>query len=214
MKKISFSERYGLQQGVIAGTKGNTRRLIPDIILDFPRTGKVNVRKIHMESGVLMMDLSDILGEPYVCAAPRKYQPRYAVGEVVAIAQSYKSIVEQDPENDYGNYYIKQFSYSPGWTNKMFVKSELMPHRIRITNIRVERLQDISEEDCLREGIMEGDFMNTWDRFYYDHWGDVPNHITFRTPRAAFAALIDRISGKGTWRSNPWVFVYEFELVK
>ena len=100
----------------------------------------------------------------------------------------------------------------PGWGNKMFVRADLMPHRIRITNVKVEHLQDISEEDCMREGIMEGEFMNTWDRFYYDHWGDVPNHITFRTPRAAFAALIDRISGRGTWQRNPWVFIYEFEL--
>ena len=29
----------------------------------------------------------------------------------------------------------------------------------------------------------------------------------------AFAALIDKVSGKGTWKSNPWVFVYEFELM-
>ena len=34
------------------------------------------------------------------------------------------------------------------------------------------------------------------------------------TPREAYAALIDKISGKGTWASNPYVFVYEFELVK
>ena len=30
----------------------------------------------------------------------------------------------------------------------------------------------------------------------------------------AFATLIDKVSGKETWASNPWVFVYEFELAK
>lgn len=35
----------------------------------------------------------------------------------------------------------------------------------------------------------------------------------FDTPREAFAALIDKVSGKGTWESNPYVFVYEFELI-
>lgn len=88
-----------------------------------------------------------------------------------------------------------------------------MPHHIEITDIKVERLQDISDEDCLREGIMKGEFMNTWDTFYYDEWGDVPNHITFKTAREAFAALIDKVSGKGTWNSSPWVFVYEFKLI-
>ena len=32
--------------------------------------------------------------------------------------------------------------------------------------------------------------------------------------RTRYAALIDKISGKGTWENNPWVFVYDFELVK
>lgn len=38
--------------------------------------------------------------------------------------------------------------------------------------------------------------------------------IIFQTPRDAFAMLIDKVSGRGTWASNPWVVVYEFELVK
>ena len=33
------------------------------------------------------------------------------------------------------------------------------------------------------------------------------------TPREAFASLIDKVSGRGTWKSNPWVFVYEFEPI-
>lgn len=36
----------------------------------------------------------------------------------------------------------------------------------------------------------------------------------FLSPREAFSVLIDKVSGKGTWATNPWVFVYEFELVK
>lgn len=40
-----------------------------------------------------------------------------------------------------------------------------------------------------------------------------PEQIT-ALAREAYATLIDRISGKGTFESNPYVFVYEFELVK
>lgn len=39
----------------------------------------------------------------------------------------------------------------------------------------------------------------------------IRNYIT---PREAFAALIDKVSGRGTWDSNPWVFAYTYELVK
>lgn len=109
----------------------------------------------------------------------------------------------------------------------MFVKAEYMPHQIRITNIRLERLQDISEEDCLKEGI------EPWDaaeEYYRDKGvrksikelkasGITPYQIPkcwtcFTSPKAAYAYLIDKISGKGTWDKNPWVFVYDFELVK
>lgn len=43
---------------------------------------------------------------------------------------------------------------SAGWTNKMFVRANLMKRHIRITDVKVERLRDISEEDCLKEGII------------------------------------------------------------
>ena len=140
----------------------------------------------------------------------------YAIGEEIAVAQSYKSIVEQDPDNDYGNYYVKQFRYAPGWTNKMFVRADLMPHRIRITGIRVERLQDISDEDCIREGITtitEGK-NEVGNAYGWNVKIDALERDSFFTPRAAFAALIDKVSGRGTWERNPWVPAYTFELVR
>ncbi|MBQ6764028.1 MAG: hypothetical protein IJP45_02460 [Paludibacteraceae bacterium] len=145
----------------------------------------------------------------------RRNSDMYEVGEEVAIAMSYKSMANGG--------YLKQMMEGPlkfkkeytgaGWKNKMYVKAELMPRRVRILRKWQERLQDISDEDCMKEGIMEGNFRNTWDRYYYQTWGDVPNAVTFRTPREAFASLIDRVSGKGTWDSNPLVWCYEFELI-
>lgn len=125
----------------------------------------------------------------------------YKVGEVVAIAQKYSEIG------------IEPFQFcEAGWYNKMFVAADLMPHHIRITGVRVERLQDISDEDCIKEGIYKGQCGSAethfMDAYYYK--GDIQPYIT---PRRAFAALIDRISGNDTWDSNPYVFVYDFELV-
>lgn len=151
-------------------------------------------RIIHDDVVKIYSDPWDLIGN---CA-------RYHFDEIVAVAQRYCDVLHcaDVPKGD-----------EKGWGNKMFVKADLMPHQIKITDIRVERLQDISDEDCLREGIMKGEFMNTWDTFYYDEWGDVPNHITFKTAREAFAALIDKVSGKGTWESNPYCFCYTFELI-
>lgn len=132
-----------------------------------------------------------------------KVSTPYKVGEVVAVAQAYKDTCWTSP--------VLGLKDKLGWSNKMFVYAGLMPHQIRITDVRVERLQDISDEDCIREGILE-DCPGVQYSFPTEigYCGQYP----FSTPRSAFAALIDRLSGKGTWESNPWVFVYEFELVK
>lgn len=124
----------------------------------------------------------------------------FKVGEVVAVAQCYEEAISP---LDWVNQLI--YKDEAGWKNKMFVRADLMPHQIRITNVRVERLQDISYEDCLREGIRK----MTFDTFSFDSW-----KFFTHNPREAFAALIDKVSGKGSWERNPWVYAYEFELVK
>ena len=90
----------------------------------------------------------------------------------------------------------------------MFVKPEMIPHQIRITNLRVQRLQDITDEECAKEGVRVGETTSSfWDERLKDT-------RFYPSPREAYAELIDRISGRGTWESNPYVFVYDFELVK
>ncbi len=130
---------------------------------------------------------------------------RYQKNEIVAIAQSYADITSQV---DWANCMARKEEI--GWNNKMFVRAEDMPHHIRITNIRIERLQDIKSEDCLKEGLwMAGDVGLEGTIYWYHGLAN----FSFRTPQDAYASLIDRISGKGTWESNPYVFVYDFELI-
>ena len=100
----------------------------------------------------------------------------------------------------------------PGWGNKMFVRSDLMLHHIRITDIKVERLKGISDTDCLREGIVKGQCGSKETHFMDAYYLPV-SYQPYCTPQEAFSVLIDKISGRGTWESNPYVWVYEFELV-
>lgn len=133
-----------------------------------------------------------------------KHAP-YKVGEIVAVAQCYRDI---------GSPQFDKFGHDvPGNTNKMFVKAELMPHKIKITSVRIERLQDISDEDCLREGISHytpADGQDTESGFGFQ--SSKGGLFLFDTARDAFATFIDKVSGKGTWESNPYVWVYDFEL--
>jgi hypothetical protein len=142
--------------------------------------------------------------------------PKYELGEVVAIAQSYMDVdrFHRKGKNaaflEYLDSILPELKLYPGWTNKMFVRADLMPHHIRITDIKIERLQDISDEDCLKEGIFKWDAGQKDIPFYSFHYADIPD---YSNPCDAFAELIDKVSGKGTWESNPYVFVYEFELI-
>lgn len=127
----------------------------------------------------------------------------YKVGEVVAIAQSY---------NDIGKPQYDKFGKGvAGNSNKMFTRAELLPHHIKITDVKVERLQDISDDDILREGVWQ--FYDNKDLFYVSKNIGYAPEVAFPTAREAFWYLIDSISGKGTWENNPWVVVYSFELV-
>lgn len=125
----------------------------------------------------------------------------YKVGEVVAIAQSYNTIGK--PQYDkFGNGVA-------GNRNKMFTRAELLPHHIKITGVKVERLQSISDADILKEGVYQFD-----ELFYVSKDIGYAPEVAFPTAREAFWYLIDKISGKGTWESNPWVVAYSFELIK
>ena len=208
-----FNDKYGLTQAVLEGRKTQTRRMLNPTLF-FQRletyegwsnedisTWKRSCNKRFYEAqGYTLKQMLD-----YALSSSR-----YKVGETIAIAQSYKDI-HAEILREVGDLDLKnELLQSKGYTNKMFVRAEKMPHAIRITNIRVERLQDISEEDCLKEGIWRGDNVGLEGTTYWYH-GLV--NSSFRTPQEAYASLIDSISGKGTWASNPYVFVYDFELI-
>lgn len=226
MKKIMFNDRYGLTDAVLSGRKTMTRRIVPPIEIDWNGRGRVTLPVSGFKHGLLWMDCSEFLpgSGPFDYVAPQKYQPRYSKGDVVAVAQSYKSIYDAIEESD-GNCKANEWwcelcdlrigdglgpAVTPGCHNKMFVRADLMPHRIRITDLWFERLQDISDEDCLKEGVEK--WMDCYIVSGIMERGGKSN-VCFDTPREAFAALIDRISGRGTWKSNPWVVAYEFELI-
>lgn len=193
MKKIMFNDATLLTRKVIARQKTKTRRVIPNSVLV-----NLGVNKHTFEQ-----KKADLIKE-----SP------YNVGEVIAVAQCY-----QDIYNTLNTDILRLnvLMASAGWSNKMFVRAEEMPHTIRILDIRAEQLQDISEDDCLKEGI-EVNPINTIKRLYgYEVVYNGPymgsKYRWYGSIRDAFAGLIDRVSGKGTWESNPYVYVYEFELL-
>ena len=200
MQKIMFNDKYCLTKAVLEGRKTQTRRIITnkemlEIIKKFDTPASLF---LVYDRFVLNTDLRKRFTD-------NRRVMRYQMNDIVAIAQSYADIT---PQADWANCMIRKEEI--GWTNKMYVKADLMPHRIRITNIRIERLQDISEEDCLAEGIV--DFESRINKAHF--YSITDESATYGTAKKPYSLLIDKIAGKGTWASNPYVFVYEFELIK
>lgn len=200
-----FNDKNGLTQAVLEGRKTQTRRIIT-----YPKTFKGKnvcglwVYRWKVDGAITEICMYD---EDEISIDGGQILPKYKVGEIVAVAQSYNSFY-----NDECNPNL--FPNGAGWTNKMYVKPELMPHQIRITNVRAEQLQDISDEDCLKEGIIKGKVGSEDTHFMDAYYIPTLKTDPFCTPQGAYSYLIDKISGKGTWENNPYVFVYDFELVK
>lgn len=204
MKRISFKDSGGLNltQAVLSGRKTMTRRAV--------------IEQVERDAMVYAGGKSEFTRVKFEYVL--KHSP-YKVGEVVAIQQAYKDIPAIVVSSSYD---CRKLIDTAGWTNKMFVKAELMRHHIRITDVRVERLQDISNEDCLREGVfrdIDGGRVIGYPSgvpFYYTFTGAISKdgeQLHWETPRDAFVTLIDKVSGRGTWNRNPLVWVYSFELV-
>lgn len=242
MQKISFKDKFGLTDLVLSKKKIQTRRIEKSLLSLQTKEIKGQCYKFYNNK---FREVTDDL--KYLdTAAPDRYavivrttdgqllefKPQYRMREVVAVAQSYQKAY---PNADFAM--VEKWTFmteSAGWKNKRFVKAGLMPHSIKITNIRVERLQDISDEDCLAEGVekdlaeglalywfpvhIEGISWEEWKARSYElsrhEYEGKPGEYFWGTPQEAYAALIDKINGKGTWESNPYVFVYDFELVK
>jgi hypothetical protein len=218
MKKMCFSERFGLHDTVLEGRKTHTRRLIPLSTL-------AKIEAFQQEYYEATLDRLDgiALLEQYYFVEKRGKLP-FKTDDIVAVAQRYASILDEleDPKNFccMGHWesangkraHYAGFLYHPGFMNKMFVDAEEMPHQIRIKRVWFEYLQDISNEDCLKEGIDKWTAQGKRYYGFFDNEKGVFSHHP--TPRDAYAHLIERISGKGTWASNPLVIAYEFERVK
>ena len=214
MKKIMFNDKYGLTLAVLEDRKAMTRRIIsyPSKFRGQNVAGYYVCRK---PSGELVEVCLHDEDERMIDAG--QIFPNFQVEEVVAIAQSYK---DSGYDPDSLDRHPKDLSIrglmkdSAGWNNKMFVKPYACKHHIKITNVKVERLQDISDEDCLKEGVYRLDSANGSGGIAYSFAGaSDKKHIgLYDTPREAFADLINKVSGKGTWERNSFVWVYEFKL--
>lgn len=209
MKKYLFDDKRGLTWLTLKRIKTRTSRLAKGIEDNFVRPVGL-IKEGHFKGY-----MEYIYGD----GAHGVMRPPYMVGEVVAIAESYKRL-GYDPmfcpvghEDGLGS--------EEGWSNKLFVKADLMKHFVEVTDVRFERLQDITDEDIMREGVVHAPIsaqnLETGEIGAFAYLVITKRgikHIVHTNARSAFAGLIDAVCGKGTWESNPWVWVFDYKLVE
>lgn len=212
MKKIMFNDRYGLTAAVLQGRKTMTRRICKEyatgqLILasdveSFRFYPKENIVEFLMKDGTIKVSV-----------------PPYKNNEIVAMAQNYNDALDEynkmGNKAGWGSLIGSVENCCAGYSNKMFVKAELIPHQTQINNFNIERLQDISDEDCLKEGIIQS--VDGVNMFTFDGWIKKGyQQYSYTSPRKAFATLINRpgVGRKGLWEENPFVFAYSFKLIK
>lgn len=219
MKGICFIPP--LHDKTVKKIKTETRRIIT------PQPDNIRCVNKKMLISKQEYELTDkpVTPAPSVCflTHENKYvKPRHKVGDILYLKEPYKKWTRGLSEGRHTSILYKYGeetpceivgvdggSYYTDWKNKLFMPAYAARHYIKIASVRAERLQDISNEDCIKEGITLDMAMsaNGWVPTYNDpDSGGEPNYI------AAYECLIDSINGKGTWDSNPWVWVYDYTL--
>ena len=94
------------------------------------------------------------------------------------------------------------------WKPSIFMPRWASRITLEITGLRVERLQEITEEDTIKEGIV----MNNRP---FEGWYWMPNIYSTTNPIVAFEKLWDSLNAKReySWEQNPWCWVLEFKRI-
>lgn len=203
-------------RAVLDGSKTQTRRImrIPDGIkpewlqcnLYFKGTAQMNTGAAPCSAPMAGWSATCPLGQPgdrlWVREAWRSYAslddipPRnIAQGAGIQYEAGGSNLNGREKVEGMGKYRPSMFM--PHWASRI---------TLEITNIRVEQLQDISEEDAATEGIYlhaDGNYTN-----YLSETGYALN------AKSSFSSLWESINGPGSWDTNPWVWVVEFKAVK
>ena len=201
MKPILFSTP--MVQAILDGRKTQTRRICTSAL-----ESDCDIHKSESIGECYHNDTGWSEYENGACRCRNTTKPKYKIGDILYVRETWL-----DDGSEYGNIHYKasataadlEWLKSNGlkWKPSLFMPKAYARIFLKITNIRVERLQDISEEDAIAEGVDYCDEEKPWTCFD-------------GTPISSYKFLWNSINKKSPekqWEANPYVFVYEFERV-
>ena len=193
MKPILFSTE--MVRAILDGRKTMTRRVIKD--KDITNNFDIDV------DGSVYAYIDQETGDSYPPTAIAKYQ----VGDILWVRETWSK--DENGEYVYRANYgtTEDDSFPPSmfkWKPSIHMPREAARIFLRVTNVRVERLQEITPKDAWEEGCRIGNFF-PWEKH-------IPE-LQQQCRDILFKSLWDGLNAKRGygWDINPWVWVYEFE---
>jgi len=191
--------------------------------IECPGTGKTQTRRVldawcdeppaFVRDGVIMA--LNAVDRPYRWPRTHAVGDRFLVGEAwrtelrydqlpprdipVGSRVSYEADYDREP-NDGCRGRLRLGRFLPFWARRLVAP---------VSAVRVERLQDISDEDALAEGVVD---TGRREGAPYQHFliPGMPEITTEHEPSSVFSGLWEHINGPDSWAANPWVAAYTF----
>lgn len=215
MRELPILFSTPMVQAIQADTKNQTRRTaglekVNENPNDWELTGIALLCKGVFGKTNYEMDFifpfSNKKGETVKC------KPRYQKDDRIWVKETW---FYQD--GDLGTTYKADYSESElktkpnfiKWKSSLFMRKEYARTWLECTGVRCERLQDISEEDCINEGIekLAGGYKGYNKNINTLHIGKASGY-------RSYISLWESINGKDSWLENPWVFIYDFKRIE
>lgn len=102
------------------------------------------------------------------------------------------------------------------WRPSIHMPKEASRVFLKVKSIRVERLQDITEEDAIAEGVLT---LGIWESDNHRYWQNYleagkDDQDVCISAKESFKTLWQSINGPDSWEANPWVWVIKFKRIE
>ncbi len=203
MKPIIFSTP--MVQAILDGRKSMTRRVIKD--KDITNNFDIDV------DGSVYAYINPETGDSYPPTAIAKYQ----IGDILWVRETWSRIDDLPYDNyvyrtNYGT--TEDDSFPPSmfkWKPSIHMPREAARIFLKVTNVSVERLREISRKDCFLEGITGKPLFDCGEQNRFNDITDeyIPTEFIVLWNSTIKKQDIDKYG----WDANPWVWVIEFERI-
>ena len=210
IKPILFSTE--MVQAILEGRKTQTRRITKPQPEEGIITTAFDFKKGFYASKIKIEENPDRF------EITKLFKPKYQTGDILWVRETWQTTWNENKKSwdtiykADGGYWIDDDGIMK-WKPSIYMPKKRARIFLEVSNVRIERLRDISEDDAIAEGVESfnhgygGSPVGVWYKDYiYGKFNLKPNF--------SFKSLWKKINGEDSWNTNPWVWVYEFKVVE